>query len=204
MKHISTRNIFVTFLLMAIAITGIAQVSSGTIKYKVTHNWVKKVTAVEYMSQATKDHYNYVWGNRSEYEEYYKFIFSPSASRYEQKNDGLEDSEYNFSWRSDEYIIYRNLGNKTSYDLMRYQGKLYVIEDSIHNQNWKIRNDVREIAGHICMNAYWRDTIKMNDVMAWFALDIPVSAGPESYGGLPGLILEINVNNGAMIISTEK
>src|SRR5258706_11441216 len=35
------------------------------------------------------------------------------------------------------------------------------------------------------------------NIVAWFASDIPVSAGPAEYQGqLPGLILEMDVNNG--------
>jgi GLPGLI family protein len=53
------------------------------------------------------------------------------------------------------------------------------------------------------MNASIRDSIKNQTIIAWFALDIPVSAGPDRYTGLPGLILEININKGALVISAE-
>ncbi|MDD3741536.1 MAG: GLPGLI family protein, partial [Bacteroidales bacterium] len=69
---------------------------------------------------------------------------------------------------------------------------------------WKILNDLKEVAGHICMNASFYDEIKMNKVIAWFALDLPWNFGPERYGGLPGVILEIDVNNGAQVITADK
>lgn len=193
--------IFLLFILQAI--TAFSQVTSGKINYIVTHDWVKKIAAVDYMSKSTKEKYNYVWGNRSEYKTKSVLSFNQKAARYEEINEGYEDNEYKFSWRTDEYVIYRDFINMKSYDLIRYSEKLYVVEDSIRNQNWKILNDVREIAGHICMNASYRDTLKMNTIIAWFALDIPVPGGPERFGGLPGMILEIDVNNGAMIISAE-
>ncbi|HEX2532496.1 MAG TPA: GLPGLI family protein, partial [Chitinophagaceae bacterium] len=33
-------------------------------------------------------------------------------------------------------------------------------------------------------------------VVAWFTTDIPVPAGPDVQGQLPGLILELDLNNG--------
>ena len=46
------------------------------------------------------------------------------------------------------------------------------------------------------------DTAK---IVAWFATDIPVSAGPSEFQGqLPGLILELDVRNGDQVyIATE-
>ena len=71
-------------------------------------------------------------------------------------------------------------------------------------QDWKILNDMKEVAGHVCMNASWEDTLKHQNVIAWFALDMPISGGPERFCGLPGVILEVDVNNGAMVITADK
>jgi GLPGLI family protein len=39
-----------------------------------------------------------------------------------------------------------------------------------------------------------------SSVIAWFSTDIPVSTGPADYQGqLPGLILEMDINNGRII-----
>lgn len=181
-----------------------AQEMQGKVKYIITHNWVKKIAAVDYLSREIKDEYTYVWGNRAEYTLKSALYYSDKESRYEDLKDENAAENTGYSWRSDEYIIYRNLSEGKSYDLMRFLDKLYVIEDDIQNQNWKILNDMREIAGHICMNASWSDTIKGNKVIAWYALDIPIPIGPERFGGLPGMILEININNGAMVIAAQE
>jgi len=49
-----------------------------------------------------------------------------------------------------------------------------------------------------------KDTLRGQKIIAWFALDIPVKAGPDRFYGLPGLILEVNINNGAKIMTAEK
>ena len=54
------------------------------------------------------------------------------------------------------------------------------------------------------MKAMVEDTLKNQKIVAWFAQDIPVNAGPERLYGLPGLILELDINNGAVIIEATK
>ena len=50
------------------------------------------------------------------------------------------------------------------------------------------------------MKASARDTVRSQDIVAWFATDIPVSIGPERIAGLPGMILELNIDNDAVVI----
>lgn len=56
-------------------------------------------------------------------------------------------------------------------------------------QEWSISDETEEICGYSCQKAicHWRG----RDYVAWFAADIPVSAGPWKLGGLPGLIMKI-------------
>jgi GLPGLI family protein len=159
---------------------------------------------VDFYSQRDVERWEYVWGNRSPYQEYTFLEFNENQSLYYEPGERVNDQYSNYSSRQDEYFIYRNLKDNQTYDVIKMLRKVYVVQDSIYNQNWKILNDMKEIAGHICMSASYRDTIKHNDIIAWFALDIPVPVGPERFGGLPGLIMEINVNNGAMLISANK
>jgi GLPGLI family protein len=53
------------------------------------------------------------------------------------------------------------------------------------------------------MKAFLQDTVRKQKIVAWFAQDIPHSGGPEGFYGLPGMILEIDINNGAMILSAD-
>ncbi len=68
----------------------------------------------------------------------------------------------------------------------------YLIKDSVRNLEWKISEETREIAGFECRKAVTKicDSVY---VVAFYTDQIPVSAGPESFGGLPGLILGLAV-----------
>jgi GLPGLI family protein len=93
--------------------------------------------------------------------------------------------------------------------------KKFIIEDSIRPLKWKMAGETKNILGHNCMkatavNISTRSIMNMDNgklerkeiqdtatIIAWFATDIPISAGPAEYQGqLPGLILELDVNNG--------
>jgi GLPGLI family protein len=41
-------------------------------------------------------------------------------------------------------------------------------------------------------------------VVAWYTEDIPTSAGPDNYFGLPGLILYLDIDNGTIVFSPTK
>ncbi len=93
--------------------------------------------------------------------------------------------------------------------------KTFIIDDSISSLKWKMTGETKTILNHNCMKAVATristqmrmnmDNGKMErkevqdtaNIIAWFTSDIPVSAGPGEYQGqLPGLILEMDVNNG--------
>ena len=68
----------------------------------------------------------------------------------------------------------------------------YLIKDSLRNLEWRITNETREIAGFECRKAVTKicDSVY---VVAFYTDQIPVSSGPENFGGLPGMILGLAV-----------
>lgn len=95
--------------------------------------------------------------------------------------------------------------------------KKFLIGDSIRKINWKLMDDTKTILNHNCRKAVGQRTGKRQvmsmdngkmerkevddttTIIAWFTMDIPVSASPEAQGQLPGLVLEMEANNGRTV-----
>lgn len=87
-------------------------------------------------------------------------------------------------------IIQTDLKNETSVTQKSIFEEVYLVKDSLRKINWKITSETREIAGYPCRraNAVIMDSIY---VVAFYTDKIPVSGGPESFTGLPGMILGV-------------
>ena len=70
--------------------------------------------------------------------------------------------------------------------------ELFLIQDSTRQIKWKITDENRVIAGFQCRraNAIIMDSIY---VVAFYTDDIVAGGGPESFTGLPGMILGISL-----------
>ncbi len=68
----------------------------------------------------------------------------------------------------------------------------YIIQDSLRKINWKITPDTRTIAGFECRKAtaIIMDTVY---VVAFYTDQILTTGGPESFTGLPGMILGLAI-----------
>ena len=89
-------------------------------------------------------------------------------------------------------VIYTDLDTKTSQTQKKVYEELFMVKDSVRKITWKITDETREIAGYTCRraNALVMDSIY---VVAFYAIQIPVSGGPESFTGLPGMILGLAI-----------
>jgi GLPGLI family protein len=66
----------------------------------------------------------------------------------------------------------------------------FMVNDSTRKIKWKITDETRDIAGYRCRraNGIMLDSIY---VVAFYTTRIPVPGGPESFNGLPGMILGV-------------
>ena len=80
--------------------------------------------------------------------------------------------------------------------------KKYIIEDSFPHYTWKMESDTQTIHGYLCKKATTKGR-QGNAVTAWYTEDIQCPSGPEDYGGLPGLILRLDINDGEVVFSAD-
>ncbi|MBS1919772.1 MAG: GLPGLI family protein [Bacteroidetes bacterium] len=112
-------------------------------------------------------------------------------------------------------VLYCNFDTEKKVEKKDLFDKRFIVEDSIQKLQWKLSDETKNILNLICRKAvatrYGKRTMMNMDngkmerkemadtsnIVAWFTTDIPVSAGPAEYQGqLPGLILEMDINNG--------
>lgn len=103
-----------------------------------------------------------------------------------------------------EAIFYRNYTSGRKIDSREFFGKNYLIEDSLAAPGWKITGQTKTVLGYNCLEATTQDTVRKRQITAWFTDAIPLSAGPAGFGQLPGMILELDINNGEMIFTATK
>lgn len=95
---------------------------------------------------------------------------------------------------------YRNYATDKMVQQREMGPKKYIIEDSLPHQSWKLLPDTLRVQGYLCHKASGKSQAG-DPVIAWYAEDLQASSGPEMYGGLPGLILLVDINGGEMVFT---
>lgn len=77
----------------------------------------------------------------------------------------------------------------------RFLGRTFRVTRERPALKWQLTSDQAEHLGYVVIKATAQQD-SITKIEAWFAPQIPVSAGPGTYGGLPGMILVLSVNDG--------
>lgn len=114
-----------------------------------------------------------------------KTLFTPIEPETSQNNFFGNDP-----MTSQNNTIYTDFGTNTSISQKKVFEETFLVKDTTRKIRWKITDETREIAGYTCRraNAIVLDSIY---VVAFYTTEIPVSGGPESFSGLPGMILGV-------------
>jgi GLPGLI family protein len=99
---------------------------------------------------------------------------------------------------------YKNFTAQRAVNKIDMMGEVYIIEDSIRSIQWKLEEvETKNILGHTCKKATGK-TERGTEITAWYAEDLQISAGPEQFNGLPGLILGLDANKGEIVYTAIK
>lgn len=123
----------------------------------------------------------------------YELRFDASRSRYKLAKENSENKYMMWGSKPTETDgVVQDLDNKTVSTQREVFENTYVIKDSLRNLDWRITDETREIAGFECRKAVTKicDSVY---VVAFYTDQIAVSSGPESFGGLPGMILGLAI-----------
>ncbi|MCL5127638.1 MULTISPECIES: GLPGLI family protein [unclassified Algibacter] len=125
---------------------------------------------------------------------------------------------------------YKNVRNKELLQEQEFFGKQFLIKDSLRELKWELGSETKTIGQYTCFKATVvkplegfdfsdlgkrppegkadEDTENKKDdkpreieVTAWYTPQIPVNQGPDTYWGLPGLILEISADKTTILCS---
>jgi GLPGLI family protein len=87
-------------------------------------------------------------------------------------------------------IVYSDLNSKQLISKRKVFEETYLLKDGLKNIKWKFTDEVRDVVGYPCRRANGL-TLDSVYVVAFYTDRIPVSGGPELFGGLPGMILQL-------------
>ncbi|WP_296638404.1 GLPGLI family protein [Polaribacter sp.] len=156
------------------------------------------------------------------------FNKNESSFKEEVKLDAPGTSGSRWGASNGQGSIYKNLKDREMIEDVEQFSKRFLVVEPMEQPKWELGTESKKIGQYTAYKATmttvdtkidWggifrrgrrnqeNDSTKTEDkaaekilnVTAWYTPQIPVSSGPESYWGLPGLILELNADRTTML-----
>lgn len=135
--------------------------------------------------------------------------FTPAASLFRSIDPGETTNETESDGATVRMVMmrpdnqfYKDLENETKVESREFMGRKFLIKGDLPTLDWKLTGEQKKILDYVCQKAVLQDTSR--NVVAWFTPQLPVPTGPNDYGQLPGLILELNVDEGQRVMVAQK
>ena len=210
-------KVLLTTTLLLFVMSLVAQDFQGKATYKTHRKNSFKIKSINGSSSNDKFQKEMEEKMKKMFQKTFILNFTKEESTYKQEAtlkapqpqaNGL--SFVSFGGGSDNSILYKNIKENSYVNKTDIMGKAFLIKDDLKNLDWELTSETKNIGTYTCYKATYsveaeKTSMKMADnqlkqtkekytktTTAWFTMQIPVSNGPENYGGLPGLILEIN------------
>lgn len=85
-------------------------------------------------------------------------------------------------------------GEGTMSEMREFMGREFLLSGTQPAFSWKLGSDQRQMLGYVVQKATAEHEGSM--IEAWFTMQIPIPGGPGEFGGLPGMILLVSVDEG--------
>jgi len=193
------KPVIITIFFFITAVTNHAQnaifLSQGRIEYE------KRINMYARMEKDVEDDGDESWnelrkkGMPQFKTTYFNLSFNSNKTLYEPGRENLENNKVRFwGWDqpAEDNIIFTDLDAQQRTSRKNVFEQAFLVQDSLRKIQWKITDEMRTIAGFECRraNALIMDSIY---IVAFYTESITTSGGPESFSGLPGMILGVAI-----------
>ena len=142
-------------------------------------------------------------GNNSWYDEwkartpqfnvtYFDLSFNREKSIYKPGKE-LENAGRNNNWDpATDNMVLTDFKTQNVKAVKNVFEQKFFVQDSMRKIEWRVKDEIRTIADYKCFKAVGKicDSVY---VVAFYTEDIVAAGGPEMFGGLPGMILELAI-----------
>jgi len=198
----------ISLLFVAFSLNGLAQdIQGGTVEYDQLyyHTFEKKE------GPGNERYNNFIAALPTTTKEMKMLIFTTKKALYKQSmqtedpvlsrmKKGIQRVNYFKPPQVELLEVYTDLAKGSMTKQFSFMTRFFRMEEKTRQSAWKIGTEQVIIQGYTCQNATMKKGEKI--ITAWFTPEIPVSAGPADYEGLPGLILSIEEDGRNTILAT--
>ena len=132
--------------------------------------------------------------NSNDQRHYYELVTADSESHYkkiERINNSQKLSGATISFGGSGSHYYKNLAENVSLAFNDFNGTKLIIKNPIKEMQWIVQKDKSTFLGYDIKKATFKDGNQA--YIAWYTPKISIKNGPDQYGGLPGLILKLEI-----------
>lgn len=123
--------------------------------------------------------------------DYFDLLFNKEKTLY---RPGRENPDNNRIWHqpAEDNVVFTDLDKAWATSQKGLFGETFLVSDSARKIKWKVTNETKNIAGFECrrVNGLIMDSIY---IVSFYTDEILTLGGPESFSGLPGMILGVAI-----------
>jgi len=123
---------------------------------------------------------------------YFDLYFDGTKTMYKEGREAPEKVEQWCLPPCQDNIVFTDLEKHQVSSIKNVYESSFLVQDSLRKIDWRITMDTRNIAGFECQKAVGKimDSVY---VIAFYTDEILTEGGPESFNGLPGMILGLAI-----------
>lgn len=178
------------------------EVRGGVVTYQhiAKYNFASLFKINEKSGEKTRE---WLAGLPKEIKKIQKLYFTKSATLYEEGQNNKAEFNKNLesALMKSAYVktpapelkkLQLNFVNNEKIEQVMFMTRSFLVSDKIDRKPWKLKNKMSKVLGYTCMSA----ELIVNDksIIAWYTPKIPISAGPDVFYGLPGLVLAVQID----------